>query len=634
MELNIVLPKKKQYYIQNQNRNEKIEQLHVHPVEPKYVKKDLKWAKKYQPVYELGIRRKEPQYVLIYGGSREERLIAVSYLSGMILSKRSDVDNEMLEDDMDTENVCTENVCTEDVCAEDPLHIPLIKENELESFLTGKDDSILFGGDFLLGGQENQQNIKPYWSEHHREAVCVEMDLDFYYGESIHDMIENFRFFDSNSQVYILLQKGNNFFWNDENEFQKENSRLSESDIRYINMLKLHLLADEICLESGRSEEYDKVVFASLLKKYGLKAKKRFSYKNILQAVRQTNYQYDNTYLNQIVCYCKAERDKKDLKGNIVGEEDFDFLKLYEEDKQKVESGKKKSARNRLKDEFIGLDNVREQVLRLADMLKFNQCRKKMGLPGDYHNTHVMIGPPGTAKTSIAQLMGQMMEEEGLLPQARFIAVNGAELKGAYVGQTAPKVKALFEEYDCILIDEAYSLMADGANSDSYSNEAMAQLLVELEEHALDKMVIFAGYGGKSVRAEDNKMQIFLKANPGIRSRINSTFVFQPYSSEELWQIFKKQAELLQYEPDPDAKEMVVSYFEKRREDDNFGNGREARRLLELATSYMAERIMKKDTTEKEDFVYLESEDIRKAILEMNEASEQQHGSEKNKIGF
>lgn len=111
MELNIVLPKKKQYYIQNQNRNEKIEQLHVHPVEPKYVKKDLKWAKKYQPVYELGIRRKEPQYVLIYGGSREERLIAVSYLSGMILSKRSDVDNGMLEDDMDTENVCTEDVC-------------------------------------------------------------------------------------------------------------------------------------------------------------------------------------------------------------------------------------------------------------------------------------------------------------------------------------------------------------------------------------------------------------------------------------------------------------------------------------------------------------------------------------------
>lgn len=629
MELNIVLPKKKQYYIQNQDRNEKIEQLHVHPIEPKYVKKDLKWAEKYQPVYELGMRRKEPQYVLICGGSREERLLAVSYLSGMLLSKRSDVDDWMPEDETDTENVYTE-----DVCVENPCHIPLIKENELENFLMEKNDSILFGGDFLLGGQENHQNIKPYWAEHHQEAVCVEMDLNWYYGEAVHDMIEKLHFFDSNSQVYILLQKENNFFWNDENEFQKGDNKLSEGDMRYINMLKLHLLADEICLESGRSEEYDKVVFTSLLKRYGLKAKKRFSYKNVLQAVRQTNYQYDNTYLNQIVRYCKAERDKKDIKGNVVGEEDFDFLKVYEEDKQKIASGKKKSARSRLKEEFIGLDNVREQVFRLADMLKFNQCRKNMGLSGEYHNTHVMIGPPGTAKTSIAQLMGEMMEEEGLLPQARFISVNGAELKGAYVGQTAPKVKALFEEYDCILIDEAYSLMADGANSDSYSNEAMAQLLVELEKHAADKMVIFAGYGGKSVRAEDNKMQMFLKANPGIRSRINSTFVFYPYSLEELWQIFEKQAELLQYKPDPDAKEMVISYFEKRRKDDNFGNGREARRLLELSTSYMAERIMKKETPEKEDFIHLKMEDIKKAIQEMEEASEQQNGKQKNTIGF
>ena len=36
--------------------------------------------------------------------------------------------------------------------------------------------------------------------------------------------------------------------------------------------------------------------------------------------------------------------------------------------------------------------------------------------------------------------------EEKLLPDDRFICVNGAELKGMYVGHSAPKTKVLFEK--------------------------------------------------------------------------------------------------------------------------------------------------------------------------------------------
>ena len=92
--------------------------------------------------------------------------------------------------------------------------------------------------------------------------------------------------------------------------------------------------------------------------------------------------------------------------------------------------------------------------------------------------------------------MGKIMEEEKLLPGSHFTCVNGAELKGMYVGHSAPKTKALFEENDIIVIDEAYSLTGDRSEPDSFSREAIAQLVIELEEHAEDKLVIFAGYGG------------------------------------------------------------------------------------------------------------------------------------------
>ena len=129
--------------------------------------------------------------------------------------------------------------------------------------------------------------------------------------------------------------------------------------------------------------------------------------------------------------------------------------------------------------------------------MKFNRLRKEMGMKkSSYHNVHMMLGAPGTAKTTVAKLMGKIMEEEKLLPGSQFTCVNGAELKGMYVGHSAPKTKALFEENDIIVIDEAYSLTGDRSEPDSFSREAIAQLVIELEEHAEDKLVIFAGYGG------------------------------------------------------------------------------------------------------------------------------------------
>ena len=125
------------------------------------------------------------------------------------------------------------------------------------------------------------------------------------------------------------------------------------------------------------------------------------------------------------------------------------------------------------------------------------RLRKEMGMKkSSYHNVHMMLGAPGTAKTTVAKLMGKIMEEEKLLPGSQFTCVNGAELKGMYVGHSAPKTKALFEENDIIVIDEAYSLTGDRSEPDSFSREAIAQLVIELEEHAEDKLVIFAGYGG------------------------------------------------------------------------------------------------------------------------------------------
>lgn len=90
------------------------------------------------------------------------------------------------------------------------------------------------------------------------------------------------------------------------------------------------------------------------------------------------------------------------------------------------------------------------------------------------------------------------MSEEGVLSGHRIAYVTGTQLKAKYIGQTAAKVHDIFMDNDIIIIDEAYSLVNynETARTDSFSQEALAQLCIEVEDHSYDKLIIFAGYGG------------------------------------------------------------------------------------------------------------------------------------------
>ena len=71
-----------------------------------------------------------------------------------------------------------------------------------------------------------------------------------------------------------------------------------------------------------------------------------------------------------------------------------------------------------------------------------------------------------------------MMKNAGILRRDRFISVTGAELKGQFVGWTAPKVAELFDKNDIILIDE------DNINEDKDGSPYIRTLsdIVEYEE--------------------------------------------------------------------------------------------------------------------------------------------------------
>lgn len=289
---------------------------------------------------------------------------------------------------------------------------------------------------------------------------------------------------------------------------------------------------------------------------------------------------------------------------------DFDYLSsVFPVQRQK----QKESA-----PELVGQPEIRRQLTRVVDSMVFQKRRKDQGLPcSPIHYTFAFLGAPGTGKTSWARWLAAEMERRELLNRSSAICcINAAELKAQYVGHTTGKVKAIFQQYDVIILDEAYSL-AEGEGDDCFAREALAQLCVELEDHAEDRLVIFAGYGG-SRDPGDNRMLRFLQSNPGINSRVSFKIFFQDFQVQDLTEVFRSMLEWERYVLPPETA-AADDFFRHRLKSPAFGNCREARNLADRVKLRLAARLAGCEDCPKEEFSRVLPQDIEDAAAEILE---------------
>jgi len=238
--------------------------------------------------------------------------------------------------------------------------------------------------------------------------------------------------------------------------------------------------------------------------------------------------------------------------------------------------------------EFIGLDEVKNQVSRLKSSVAMELVRKQRGLAVAQRAHHlVFAGPPGTGKTTIARVVAKIYCGLGLLKRENIREVHRADLIGQHIGETEAKTNAIIDSaLDGVLfLDEAYALVATGAKND-FGLVAIDTLLARMENDRDRLVVIIAGY-----RADLDK---FLDTNEGLRSRFTRNIDFPSYSSHELVEIAHKMAEQRDSIFEQSAIDHMEALFAKlaaettpdangisRRSLDIAGNGRFVRNIVE-----------------------------------------------------
>ncbi|MEV4131657.1 right-handed parallel beta-helix repeat-containing protein [Dactylosporangium sp. NPDC049742] len=227
-------------------------------------------------------------------------------------------------------------------------------------------------------------------------------------------------------------------------------------------------------------------------------------------------------------------------------------------------------------DSMIGLAGVKGEVRSLIDEIQVNEWRRSAGLAVGAVSHHLIFtGAPGTGKTTVARLYGQLLKALGVLPIGKFKEVSRRDLVGQYIGHTAEKATTVFEEAlgGVLFIDEAYTLARSGGASADFGQEAIDTLVKLMEDQRDQVAVIVAGYTAE--------MADFLDANSGLASRFAKTLEFENYSPQELVLIAGRIARNDDYVFAPGLEDALYEWFDQMDRGQNFGNAREARKLLE-----------------------------------------------------
>ncbi|KAF8523920.1 P-loop containing nucleoside triphosphate hydrolase protein [Hysterangium stoloniferum] len=224
---------------------------------------------------------------------------------------------------------------------------------------------------------------------------------------------------------------------------------------------------------------------------------------------------------------------------------------------------------------MIGLTSIKHAIKDFFTMTQINYDRELLEKkPNAVSLNRVFLGSPGTGKTTVAKLYGQILADLGLISNGEVVVKNPADFIGNVLGQSESQTKAILATTlgKVLVIDEASKAkmhLAGGAGgADSYKTAVIDTIVAEVQSvPGEDRCVLLLGY-------KHQIEEMFQNVNPGLSRRfaIDNAFHFDDYSDSELAQALDLKLKDQDLTATDHAKQVALEVLSRARNRPNFGN--------------------------------------------------------------
>ncbi|RYC61801.1 hypothetical protein CHU98_g4418 [Xylaria longipes] len=237
---------------------------------------------------------------------------------------------------------------------------------------------------------------------------------------------------------------------------------------------------------------------------------------------------------------------------------------------------------------LTGLEEVKEKFLDIKAKIEtvarqgIDMKKERMGM--------VMLGNPGTGKTTVARIYARFLASAGALPGKEFVEITGSGLANEGTAGTKKIIEGLVKAGGGVFfIDEAYQL----ASGDNYGGKNVLDfILAEIEERRGTIAFVFAGYV--------KEMEKFFEHNPGFDSRMPHRLTFADYSDQELLTMLNAMIER-KYSGRATLEDggyglyarVLIKRLGRRRGTEGYGNARALENVWAQVTERQASRLRK-----------------------------------------
>ncbi|KAK5998041.1 Stage V sporulation K-like protein [Cladobotryum mycophilum] len=241
---------------------------------------------------------------------------------------------------------------------------------------------------------------------------------------------------------------------------------------------------------------------------------------------------------------------------------------------------------------MAGLKGVKSTCRQLLSQAKINYQRELEGFKPSYANLHrVFVGPPGTGKTTVAKLYGQIVADSGLVSGREVVLKIPTDFICHSTKETETKTTAILESTrdKILIIDNAhmfYSGSRSGTPGDLACRQAAIDLIVSNIDNRpdADQCIIFT-------MMEDTFHEV--NSRLSWRFPLQGAFRFGNYDDAMLKEILELKMKEGGITATEAALKVAVDVLKRAADLPSFGNGGEVVNLLEKAKGRQRLRLEK-----------------------------------------